>query len=218
MAKAIIAGASGLIGGLLLDILLQSSEYEKVVILVRKELPIKHKKLKQLVVDFDELEDYAAELNGQVIFCCLGTTRKKTPDLAVYRKIDHDYPVQMAEIGLRNAVGQYHLVSALGANTGSSNFYMKTKGEVENDITKIGLKCLHIYRPSFLSGDRTEKNRVEEKIVAVLFKVIDPLLSGRLKKYRSIPAKTVAMAMYKQSLKTQEGVFIHLSDQIKQLS
>ncbi|WP_295670802.1 NAD(P)H-binding protein [uncultured Mucilaginibacter sp.] len=218
MAKAIIAGASGLIGGLLLDILLQSSEYKDIVILVRKELPIAHQKLKQLVVDFDKLEDYAAEINGQAIFCCLGTTRKKTPDQAVYRKIDHDYPVQMAKIGLQNGIKQYHLVSALGADAGSSTFYMKTKGEVEEDITKVGLKCLHIYRPSFLTGERTEKNRVEEKIVTLLFKVIDPLLMGGLKKYRSIPAKTVAMAMYKQSLKQQEGVFIHLSDQIKQIA
>jgi uncharacterized protein YbjT (DUF2867 family) len=218
VAKAIIAGASGLIGGLLLDVLLQRSEYKEVVILVRKELPVKHTKLKQLVIDFDKLKDYAAELNGDVIFCCLGTTRKKTPDRAVYRQIDHDYPLQMAKIGLQNGVEQYHLVSALGANAGSSAFYMKTKGEVEEDITKVGLKCLHIYRPSLLTGDRTEKNRVEEKIVTVLFKLIDPLLLGSLKKYRSIPAKTVAMAMYKQSLIKQEGVFIHPSDQIKQIA
>ncbi|MBB3054601.1 NAD(P)H-binding protein [Mucilaginibacter gotjawali] len=215
MAKAIIAGASGLIGGLLLEILLQSSEYKEVVILVRKELPITHQKLKQLVIDFDKLEDYAAEINGQAVFCCLGTTRKKTPDLSAYRKIDHDYPLLMARIALRNGIQQYHLVSALGADVGSSTFYMKLKGEVEDDITKVGLKCLHIYRPSFLTGHRTEKNRVEEKIVTILFKLIDPLLLGGLKKYRSIPAKTVAMAMYKQSLIKQEGVFIHLSDQIK---
>lgn len=202
----------------MLDILLQSSEYKEVVILVRKELPVKHKKLKQIVVDFDKLQDYAAELNGRAIFCCLGTTRKKTPDRAVYRKIDHDYPVQMAKIGLRNGIEQYHLVSALGADTGSSAFYMKTKGEVEDDIIKVGLKCLHIYRPSFLTGHRTEKNRVEERIVGVLFKVINPLLLGGLKKYRSIPAKTVAMAMYKQSLIKREGVFIHPSEQIKQIA
>jgi uncharacterized protein YbjT (DUF2867 family) len=218
VAKAIIAGASGLIGGLLIDILLQNSEYKEVVILVRKELPVKHNKLKQLVIDFDKLNDYAAEITGDVIFCCLGTTRRKTPDRAVYRKIDHDYPVQMAKIGLQNGIEQYHLVSALGANASSSTFYMRTKGKVEDDIINVGLKCLQIYQPSFLTGHRAEKNRVEERIVGVLFKLIDTLLLGGLKKYRSIPAKTVAMAMYKQSLKQQEGVFIHLSDQIKQLS
>ena len=218
MAKAILLGASGLIGGLLLNVLLQSSEYKEVVIFVRKELPVKHKKLKQLVIDFNKLETYATEITGDAIFCCLGTTRKKTPDLSVYRKIDHDYPLQVAKIAFQNGVEQYHLVSSLGADANSSNFYTKMKGEVEDDMIKVGLKCLHIYRPSFLTGNRTEKNRFAERNVAVLFKVIDPLLFGGLKKYRSIPAKTVALAMYKQSLIKQEGVFMHPSDQIKQIA
>jgi len=215
--KAIIAGASGLIGGLLLDDLLQCSDYKEVVIIVRKELPIKNQKLKQLVIDFNKLDNYAEEITGDVIFCCLGTTRKKTPDLSVYRKIDHDYPLHLAQIALKNHIDQYHLVSALGANAGSSVFYNKIKGETERDITAIGVKCLQIYRPSLLTGDRKEK-RFAERLAMGIFKIIDPLLIGTLKKYRSIPAKTVAEAMYKQSLIKQEGIFIHLSDQIKQLS
>ena len=217
MAKAIIAGASGLIGGLLLDILLQSSEYKEVTIFVRSQLPLKHNKLKQLVIDFDRLENYAAEVKGDAIFCCLGSTRKKTPDLAAYRKIDHDYPLMFAQMALKNGVGQYHLVSAIGADASSRNFYTKMKGETENDITKVGLNCIHIYRPSFLSGERKEK-RVIERIVLPLMKLVDYFLIGSLKKYRSIPAKTVAMAMYKQSLINQTGVFIHPSDKIKELS
>jgi uncharacterized protein YbjT (DUF2867 family) len=215
--KAIIAGASGLIGGLLLEYLLQSSDYKDVIVLVRKELPIKHQKLKQIVVDFDKLEDYLVHIAGDVLFCCLGTTRKKTPDLSVYRKIDHDYPVALAHITLKNQVTQYHLVSAMGANAGSASFYNKIKGETERDVTAIGVKCLQIYRPSLLTGDRKE-GRFAERLAIGIFKFIDPLLIGSLKKYRSIPAKTVAQAMYKQSLLKKEGVFIHLSDQIKQLS
>jgi len=217
MAKAIIAGASGLIGSLLLYDLLQSAAYQEVVILVRNKLPIEHKKLKQVIVDFNRLTDYADDINGHAIFCGLGTTRKKTPERTVYRKIDHDYPLQLAQIGVKNGVVQYHLVSALGANADASTFYLKIKGETEEDIKATGLKCLHIYRPSLLTGKRNEK-RTEEKIAAVLARIIDPLLIGGLKKYRSIPAKTVAMAMYKQSLKHQEGVFVHLSEQIKELS
>jgi len=217
MAKAIVAGASGLIGSSLLDVLLQSSEYEDIVILLRKELPLKHKKLKQILVNFDELNNYAAEINGDVIFCCLGSTKKKTPDSAVYYKIDHDYPVQLGKIALANGIKQYHLISALGANAASSNFYIKMKGETEKDVTAIGLKCLHIYRPAILTGERKE-SRLAERIAIGLFKLIDPLLIGGLKKYRSIPAKTVATAMYKQSLLNQEGVFIHPSEEIKQLS
>jgi uncharacterized protein YbjT (DUF2867 family) len=215
--KAIIAGASGLIGGLLLDILLRQPEYDEVLILVRKELPVKHKKLTQMVIDFDKLDHYADQITGHAVFCCLGSTRKKTPDLAVYRKIDHDYPLQLAEIAVKNSMDQYHLVSALGANSASSNFYTKMKGETEDDIKKVGAPCLHIYEPSFIAGDRKER-RVVERVFLVIMKVINPLLFGSLKKYRSIPAITIARAMVKQSLIKQEGVFIHPSDKIKQIA
>jgi uncharacterized protein YbjT (DUF2867 family) len=216
--KAIIAGASGLIGSKLLDILLAHTEYSEVLILVRKQLPINHTKLTQLVVDFDRLDDYATLITGDAVFCCLGSTRKKTPDFTIYRKIDHDYPVQLAQIAVMNGVNHYHLVSSIGANSASKVFYTKTKGETEDDIKKTGLHSLFIYQPSVLEGERTESRRQEERIVVALMKFINPLLIGRLKKYRSIPAATVAMAMYKQSLKNQAGVFIYPSDQIKQLS
>lgn len=214
--KAIIAGASGLIGSKLLDILLQQPEYDEVLILVRKELSIQHEKLTQLIVDFDTLDNYSKAITGQAIFCCLGSTRKKTPDLNDYRKVDHDYPLQLAQIAYKNGVSQYHLVSAIGADAASSNFYTKMKGQVEEDIKKIGLPGLYIYQPSFLTGERKE-NRLAERIFIPIMKVINPLLIGNFKKYRSIPAVTVAMAMYKQSLKNEEGVFIYPSDKIKQL-
>jgi len=215
--KAIIAGASGLIGSLLLDIILQRTEYDEVLILVRKELPLQHIKLKQQVVDFDRLTEYSASLTGDVIFSCLGSTQKKTPDPTVYRKIDHDYPLLLAEIALKNKIGQFHLVSSLGANPAASNFYLKMKGETEADIKKVGLHSLHIYQPAFLTGDRKEKRRGESFLIG-LMKIIDPLLIGGLKKYRSIPAKTVANAMYNESLINQAGIFIHPSDKIKKLA
>ena len=215
--KAIIAGASGLIGSLLLDIILQRSGYDEVLILVRKELPLQHIKLKQQVVDFDRLTEYSASLTGDVIFSCLGSTQKKTPDLIVYRKIDHDYPLHLAEIALKNKIGQFHLVSSLGANPAASNFYLKMKGETEADIKKVGLHSLHIYQPAFLTGDRKEKRQGEGFLLG-LMKIIDPLLIGGLKKYRNIPAKTVANAMYTESLINQAGIFIHPSDKIKQLA
>ncbi len=217
MALAVIAGASGLVGGYLLDILLQSPAYQDITILVRKELPIHHKKLKQIVVDFDRLTDYEDEITGRALFCCLGTTRKKTPDLSVYRKIDHDYPLQLAELAAKSGMKQFHLVSAMGANAASSHFYTKMKGETEDDLKNAGIPCLHIYRPSMLTGDRNEK-RFGEGFLIGMFKVIDPLLMGSLRKYRSISAKTVASAMYKQSLINQEGIFIHPSDEIKELA
>jgi uncharacterized protein YbjT (DUF2867 family) len=125
--------------------------------------------------------------------------------------------LNLAQIALKQHVKQYHLVSALGANKNASNFYTKMKGETEEDIMNVGLKCLHIYRPSLLTGNRNEK-RPMERFASALFRLIDPLLLGGLKKYRSIPATTVARAMYKQSLINQEGVFVHLSDQIKEIA
>jgi uncharacterized protein YbjT (DUF2867 family) len=215
--KAIIAGSTGLIGSKLLQILLRETFYDEVLILVRKKIDIQHKKLTQLVVDFDQLDTYANAITGHALFCCLGSTKAKTPDLKVYRKIDHDYPLQLAQLAHQNGVKQYHLVSAIGANASSGNFYTKVKGETEDDIIKVGINSTYIYRPSLLTGDRQEK-RLMEKIAGGLAKVIDPLLMGSLKKYRSIPAETVALAMYKQSTKNEVGVFVYPSNVIKQLS
>jgi uncharacterized protein YbjT (DUF2867 family) len=217
MAKAVIVGASGLVGSHLLEFILQSPAYKEVTILVRQKININAAGLAQVVVDFEKLEDYADHINGHALFCCLGSTRKKTPDQSVYRKIDHDYPVKLAEMALKNNMEQYHLVSVLGANAKGSNFYRKMKGETENDVQKAGVKCLHIYQPSLLTGNRQEK-RTEEKIAVVVFKFINPLLLGGLRKYRSIAAATVASAMYKQSLLHQEGVYIHHSDKIKEIA
>ena len=215
--KAVIAGASGLVGGELLQLLLQETYYDEVLILVRKEISLQHKKLVQLIVDFDNLDKVRSGINGHALFCCLGSTKSKTPNLKVYRKIDHDYPVKLAQIAKQNQIPQYHLVSAIGANSKSSNFYTKMKGETEEDIQSVGLKSLHIYQPSLLTGNRKE-HRLAERIATKVMKVIDPLLIGGLKKYQSISAATVARAMYKQSLNKEEGVFIHPSDHIKQLA
>jgi uncharacterized protein YbjT (DUF2867 family) len=215
--KAIIAGSTGLIGSKLLQILLRETFYDEVLILVRKKIDLDHKKLTQLVVNFDQLDSYADAITGHALFSCLGTTNKKTPDKTVYGHIDHDYPVHLAQLALKNGIEQYHLVSSIGADTASSFFYTKTKGETEAGIRQIGLPALFIYRPSMLTGNRQEKRSMEKALIA-FYKIIDPLLFGSWKKYRSIAGETVAMAMYKQSTKNNTATFIYESDKIKQLS
>lgn len=215
--KAIIAGASGLTGSCLLEILLHDSNYDEVLILVRKELPQEHPKLKQLVVNFERLESHSDHITGDSLFSCLGSTRKKTPDLKAYRKIDHDYPLRLAKIALKNQISQFHLISSMGANAASSNFYTKMKGETEDDLKKVGLPSLHIYRPALITGNRKE-HRALESFYFALMKLLDPLLIGNLKKYRSISANTIAQAMFNQSLKNISGVHTYLSDKIKELS
>jgi len=214
--KAIIAGASGLIGSALVKILLNDPEYSEVLALVRTPLEINHQKFNQIAINFDNLEDYAHLITGDAIFCTLGSTRKKTPDLSVYRKIDHDYPVKLAEIAVANSISQYHLISSMGANEEASNFYSKMKGETEADIKAAGLSGLVIYRPSLLTGNRKE-SRFAEGIMQGLSKVINPLLIGGLKKYRSIKAETVAKAMAKLSHTEIKGIYIYESDDIQAL-
>ncbi|MFP5081378.1 oxidoreductase [Pedobacter sp. JCM 36344] len=213
--KAIIVGASGLIGSALLAILLNDSEYSEVLALVRTPLNNSHPKFNQIAVDFDKLDDYAHQITGDVIFCALGSTKRKTPDLNIYRKIDHDYPLKLAEIAVANGVNQFHLISSLGANKNSSNFYIKMKGETEADIKTAGLYSLVIYRPSLLTGDRKE-HRFAEGLMQSLSKLVNPLLIGGLKKYRSIEASTVAKAMDNLSHTDLKGIYVYESDEISE--
>lgn len=213
--KAIIVGATGLIGKNLVNILLNHPEYKEVLILVRKKLALSHPKLTQLLVDFDQIQNYEVDIKGDVLFSCLGTTKKQTPDELQYRKIDHDYPIAISMIALKNGAQQMHVVSAPGANASSSIFYLKLKGETEDDLKKIGIPSLNFYQPSLLTG-RTE-SRPMETVFATIFKFINPLLIGSAKKYRSISGHTVASAMINQSLKTQQGVFVYNSAEIENL-
>lgn len=212
--KAIIVGASGLIGSKLLDILLAQSDYDEVLSISRKKIKSNNTKLHQIIAEFDNVAEYENELKGDVIFCCLGTTKRNTPDMNDYRKVDHDYPVKLAEIALRNGVSQFHYISAMGARFGSSNFYTKIKGDTEHDLKKVGVDALFIYQPSVLIGHRN-KPRILESIAVFVMKIFGPLLVGRLKKYKAIEALDVAKAIYKQSLKNKMGVFTYTSDQIK---
>lgn len=215
--KAILLGASGAIGSSLLQQLLNDSNYTEVLALVRKDLNLEHPKLKQLVLNFDELNKYAAEITGDVVFCCLGTTKSQTPDQTQYRKIDYQYPLDVAWIAQTNGAESYHLISSIGANKNSSVFYPRTKGEVESDLKAVPFQSIHIYRPSLLEGER-KNPRLIENISIALMHLINPLLSGSWKKYRSIKVSAVAKAMVRQSLTDQREIFIYESDQIQKLS
>lgn len=214
--KAILLGASGLIGNNLLTQLLYNPNYSEVLAIGRKTLNIEHPKLKELIVDFDHIAQYAADITGNVVFCCLGTTNSKTPDKVQYKKIDYWYPLEIGSIAQNNGATSYHLVSSMGADINSSLFYPKTKGEVERDLKAIPFKSIYIYRPSLLDGDRKEK-RSTERILIGLMRLLNPILIGGLKKYRSIKIETVASAMLKESLTDKKGVFIYASDQIQAL-
>lgn len=214
---ALVLGASGLVGGELIKLLLNDPAFQKVKIIVRKKLPLEHKKLEQILGDYSTIEAQKNLLKTDVVFSCLGSTKKKTPDKKEYYKIDHDYPLLVARLALENGATSFHLVSSLGANRLSSGFYLKMKGETERDIIALAYPAIHIYQPSLLTGERKEKRGLEGA-GSYIMKIINSLLIGSLRKYRSIPAKTVASAMHKQALLSSQGAHIYTSDKIKEIA
>lgn len=214
--KAILIGATGLIGTDLLQKLLDSSSYTEVLVIARKNMNNNNPKLKQLIIDFDELQEHTNEIIGDDVFCCLGTTVKKTPDLKIYKKIDYQYPLDVAEIAFKNGAKNYHLISSMGANAKSKLFYIRTKGEIEKDLQNIAFQSLHIYRPSLLDGHRKEE-RSAENIMIKLMRMVNPILLGPFRKYRSIKIEKVAAAMLNQANKNLKGVHIYASNEIEKL-
>lgn len=214
--KATLIGATGLIGGELLPLLLNDPAFEKVTILLRRPLELTHPKLEKKLVDFNDADSLLIALyDTDVIFCTVGTTRKKVKnDHAAYRKVDYDIPVHAARFGKMNGCTKYILVSALGAKKGSNNFYLDLKGQVEEDVKSTGIPSIHFMRPSILGGNRTE-SRPGEKAGILIVKAISFLLPSRL---RLSPASMVANAMVSAAKSDKEGVFIYQNEEMKDLN
>jgi uncharacterized protein YbjT (DUF2867 family) len=194
MKKAIIYGASGLVGSYILENLLSNTNYEQIIIVVRKELNLQHPKLKTLIGDFHSLNKLVKDIQTDEIYIALGTTQKKTPDKKIYYQIDHDYPVIAAKLAKENGTKSVFLVSSIGANPNSSVFYTKTKGETEQDIINLNFEHTYIFRPSMILGNRKE-NRPLEKVLKTIFRIINPLFIGKLSSYKGIEASDIAQAM-----------------------
>jgi uncharacterized protein YbjT (DUF2867 family) len=192
MKTAIIIGATGLVGSTLVEQILENPAYSKVVLLLRKPLNISHPKLVQEVIDFDKPD--SSKIMGDDLFCAMGTTLAKAGSKEAQYRIDCTYPYEIAKIAKANGVKQYILVSSVGANFDSSNFYLRTKGDLEKKIESLGFQNFVSLRPSMLLGDR-EESRLGEKIGKVLSNILSPLLFGSLRKYHGIEAADVAKAM-----------------------
>lgn len=214
---AIILGSSGLVGSQLLTLLLNSTAYKQVVLFNRKPSSIKHPKIKEYVIDFNQPQSYKKDIQGDVIFCCLGSTKVKTPNPTDYRKIDFDIPLLFANEAVKKGLQQFHLVSSLGASSLSKTFYLKLKGEVETALKKCNLKSLYIYQPSILLGNRLENRPIERFFLAII-KFLNPLFIGKIKRYSGIQALVVAQAMLNTSLISKKGTHIYTSETIKKLA
>lgn len=214
---AIILGATGLIGSFCLTHLLDDNNYSKIISLHRKRINKIHPKFEQHIIDFDSAEDYIKYFKADDIFCCLGTTIKTAGSQAAFRKVDLEYVIESARFSAQNGAQQFLVVSSIGADAASGNFYLRTKGEMEEALKKIAFKNIHIFRPSMLLGPRKEF-RLGENIGKVAMKMFAPFMFGSLKKYKAIEAETVALAMIKAANQPgAKAINVYESDEIEEM-
>jgi len=211
--KVCIAGASGLIGSHLVQQLTQTKEVSEIITLTRSPLLDKNPKVKNQVVDFNTLPSITAD----VFISCLGTTLKVAGSKAEFKKVDHDYVLNLGKIAENSGAKKFLVVSAIGANAQSPVFYNRTKGEMERDIALLKISEIAVFRPSLLLGDRKEKRGLET-IAQKATPLFNAVLLGPLKKYRAISAQNVAQAMVQVALASHLGFSIYESDQIQSLS
>ena len=208
MKTALLFGATGFIGSHLLRDLLDSPDYSQVIAVARKPLAVSHPKLTVLIGDLASLPALKPQLVADEVFVALGTTRKHTPDEAEYYKIDHDYPLAAAEIAKANGARSVFIVTAVGANAGSSVFYVRTKGEVERDILALDFEHTHIFRPSMILGERDE-DRPRERLIIAIWGVLNPLLFGPVSQYRGLTGNEIAHAIAKAARHQTEKIRIY---------
>jgi uncharacterized protein YbjT (DUF2867 family) len=213
---AALIGATGLIGGELLNLLLKDDYFQTVKIIIRRPFNLVHPRLEKKLVDFNDNDSLLVALdNTDIVFCTVGTTQKKVNgDQDAYRKVDYDIPVHAARFCKMVGCSLFVLVSAVGANSKSKNFYLKLKGEVEDQIGKLGIDSVHIMRPSMLIGARNEF-RLGEKIGTPLMKAFSFLLPS---KYKPIQAADVAKAMVAAAKRKEEGYFVYEYGEMKELA
>ena len=207
---AIIAGSTGLVGSHCLRYLLSSPDYSSITSLVRRLITTTDPKVRQQIVNFDKLDDLPA---ADDVFCALGTTIRQAGSKAAFRKVDFEYVVRLAERSLSKGAKTFLVVSSVGANAKSGNFYLRTKGEVEGALRHLPFQAMHIFRPSLLVGKRAQ-SRPGERIAAVLGEVLKFAMVGPLSKYRPIPAAFVAKAMAKAAGSGVSGVHVYHYDEI----
>jgi len=211
MKTALLAGATGLIGGQLLELLLNDDRYTSVIAVSRKPLTVSHSKLRNVVTDSTSLEQHNDQLTADDVFCCLGTTMRQAKTKEAFRQVDFDYPVLLAKLSRKRGAKQYLLVSALGANKSSFIFYNQVKGLTEEAIAYIGFERYHILRPSLLVGPRTEP-RAGEDAARWFYRIFGFLIP---KKYKAIESRKVAQAMLALAAEEWKGNFIHESGELQ---
>ena len=208
MKTALILGGTGLIGKQLTHLLIGDKRYSKIILLVREPMNLIHEKMEQVKFDFEKPD--AALVKADDIFCCLGTTINIAGSKAAFKKVDHDYVLDIARIAYSNGAKKFALVSSMGANKNSFVFYSKIKGKTEEGVKQIGYESFLIFRPSVLLGTRN-KDRLGELLSIFVLKIFS---FATPKKYRPVDSGHVAKAMVAMMNTGKKGIQIFESDAI----
>ena len=213
---AALIGATGLIGSYLLKLLQDDGHFVEIRVLVRRPVQINHPKVKVIILDFEEEKAFREGIAGcDAVFVAIGTTQKKVKgDKTAYRKVDYDIPVNAAKYSSIAGCTRFLLVSSVGADSKSGNFYLKLKGEVEDKVKSFSIPSIFIFRPSMLLGKRKE-SRPMESIAQVMSKGLSFLFPG---KFKPIAAEDVARAMIASSKLDKPGFRIYHFMEMKALS
>ena len=216
MKTAILFGATGLIGSHLLNILVNSNEYDKIKIFPRKDIKTSNAKIETFIIDFKELEKHKDDITGDDCFFVIGTTRKVTPQKKDYIDVELNLPVKIAKIARDNNINSFIYASSGGANADSRNLYLQNKGKAEKEIINLSFDFTAIIQPSLLLGDRKE-NRVGERIAKSIFKSLSFIFVGKLRSFKAIHANNVAKAIMYITKNQLKDLFF-TSDKLEDLS
>ncbi|WP_440222899.1 NAD(P)H-binding protein [Dokdonella sp. MW10] len=207
--KLLIAGATGLVGRHVLALALDDPRVEHVVAPTRRALPA-HPKLLAPEVDFDALPSDAAWWAVDAVICALGTTMRTAGSREAFQRVDHDYPLAIARLAHAHGTPTYVLNSAMGADAGSSVFYNRVKGDVEDALREVGFRSLVFARPGLIGGQRDE-HRPAERWASRVLGVLGPVLP---RAWRINPATTIARRMLEAAIEAREGEHVIRSDEL----
>src|SRR4029077_9445363 len=200
-----LAGASGLTGQQALEALLEATDIARVLAVSRRTLGREHSKLANRIVKFEALESQLKGVACEAALCCLGTTMRRAGSQENFRAVDLEVVLSFARAAKAANARRFVVISSVGADPDSRNFYLRTKGEMEQALEGVGFESLDILQPSLLLGARAEM-RPLELLATLTMPLINPLLGGKYEAYRAVPARTLAAAMLGATRSGRRGV------------
>jgi len=213
---AVIVGATGSIGRELVPLVTSSPHYDRLIVFHYRPTSLAGRpKIEERIVDFSKLAA-VPPLGAGTVFCCIGTTQKKAGSTEAFQKVDRDIPVAVAKWAAASGVTAFITISSVGADAHAKSVYLRTKGEMEEGVARAGVPSTYILRPSLLDGER-EEFRLAEEVGNRALRLINPIMVGPLRRYRSVRTQTVAAAMLACGERGEPGVHIIESEVVQDL-